>query len=98
MKYYSEILNRAFDSEKECLKAEKEHEENVIAQKKIAETAAKQRKARAQEVEDALLKVQEAKENYMKVLQAFCKDYGAFHYSWTSDKVKPSLLDFLNWF
>ena len=98
MKYYSEILKKAFDTEKDCLKAEKEHEEKVAAQKIAAETLAKERKARAKEVEDALEKVQEARENYLKVLKDFCKDYGAFHYSWTSDKVKPSLLEFLNWF
>ncbi len=98
MKYYSEVLKKTFDTEKECLKAEKEHEEKVAVQKAAAESLAKERKARAKEVEDALLQVQEARENYVKVLKDFCKDYGAFHYSWTNDKVKPSLLDFLNWF
>lgn len=98
MKYYSEILQKAFDTEDACLKAEKDHEEKVAAQKAAAENLAKARKARAKEVEDALHALQEAKDNYLKVLKDFCKDYGAFHYSWTNDKVAPSLLDFLDWF
>lgn len=40
MKYYSEVLNRIFDSERECLEAERKHNQrakrkaNLIAEKR----------------------------------------------------------------
>lgn len=98
MKYYSEILKKAFDSEKECLAAEEEYEHSIEVAKRKKEELAKERKARAQEVEAALKEVQAAREKYDKLLTAFCKDYGAFHYSWTSENVSPSIFDFLNCF
>lgn len=100
MKYYSEILKKAFDTEADCLKAEKEYDAKIAAKKEAEEKKAKERKDRAKEVEDALKRAQEAKEEYLKLLEKFCKDYGSFHYSYSNDKFSPSgiLVDFLNWF
>lgn len=39
MKYYSEVLSRVFDSERECLEAERKH--NQRARRKAALVAAK---------------------------------------------------------
>lgn len=100
MKYYSEILKKAFDTEADCLKAEKEYNAKLSAKKAAEEKLAKERKDRAKEVEEALKKAQDAKEEYIKLLDNFCKDYGSFHFSYSSDKFSPSgiLVDFLNWF
>ena len=79
MKYFSEKLNKLFDSEKECSKAEAEHE------KQLAETEAKQkaladeRASRAKNVEDLYKQAIDAKAAYDKELRAFLKDYGSFH-------------------
>lgn len=85
MKYFSEKLNKLFDSSDECAKAEaaaiKAEEEKKVAEQKKAET----RKARAKEVEDALKASVEARAKYDKLLREFCKDYGAFHYSFNSE-------------
>lgn len=93
MKYYSEKLNKLFDSSEDCAKAEaaavKAEEERKAAEQKKAET----RKARAKEVEDALKASVEARAKYEELLRAFCKDYGAFHYSFNSDDI-DNIFDF----
>jgi len=79
MKYYSEILNKAFDTEKECLKAEQE----AAAARKKAELEEKARKearaARAVEVEQALKDAKAAEKKAEDLLKAFVKDYGSYH-------------------
>ena len=68
MKYFSEKLNKVFDTAKECKEAE------VAFDKEEAEKVEKReaRAARAKEVEDAYKK-------YQELLQKFIKDYGSFH-------------------
>lgn len=53
MKYFSETLNKAFDTEEECLKAE-EAKKQELAEAAEKETAiANEKKAAAKEIEDA---------------------------------------------
>ena len=79
MKYYSEVLNKTFDTEKECLKAEQE----AAAAKKKAELEEKAKKearaARAAEVEQALKDARTADMKADELLRAFVKDYGSYH-------------------
>lgn len=84
MKYYSEILRKAFDTEKECLKAEKEHTEKLEQAEKQKKELAEKRKARAKEVEDAYKAVQEAQKTYSELKKRFVNDYGSFHMTFTS--------------
>lgn len=85
MKYYSEKLNKVFDTVDALEKAEAELEAKNAEKKKKAEARA----TRAKEVEDAY-------KTYRTLLDAFCKDYGAFHTSYsTSDLKNGSLLDAL---
>ena len=90
MKIYSEKTNKEYTTVEECLQAEKEFDEAVAKEKaekerKLAEEQAKHkalteaRKSRANEVEEAYKAVIEAQKHYHELLQAFCKDYGAFH-------------------
>lgn len=69
MKYYSEVLDKVFDSEKECMEAEN-------AEKKKTD----EREKRAEEVEVARKQAQEAKARYERLLERYCKDYGTFRY------------------
>lgn len=81
MKYYSEVLNRVFDSEKELV-AEEQKAKNAEMEKKILEQKkAEERKNRASEVEKARIAANEAATNYRKLLEDFCKDYGSYHYT-----------------
>ena len=98
MKYYSEILGKTFNSEKDCLAAEAEYKKSVEEARQKKEALSKERKARATEVEDAFKEVVAAKEKYNKLLNDFCKDYGAFHFSWTGDSAAHTLLNFLDCF
>ena len=79
MKYFSEVLNKAFETEKECLNAE---QEAFVAKKKaeLEEKAKKEaRAARAAEVEQALKDVKAAEKKADELLKAFVKDYGSYH-------------------
>ena len=85
MKYYSEVLDKTFATEKECLKAEQEH---ALALKKEEEAKAKmseERAAAAKEVEKAAEALKAARENYRTKIHDFCQKYGTYHYS-----VKPT--------
>lgn len=93
MKYYSELTKTFYETEKDCLKAEKEHTDALRKKEETEKKKTEQRKARAQEVEVARAKLTEAKKNYDKLLADFCKDYGSYHYSITTP---ASLTDYLN--
>ena len=79
MRYFSDVLNTAFDTEKECLKAEKEYEleqkkkeqERKIEEEKLKEEKAlisKEKKELADKISEAESNLKLAKENY-KVAQ-----------------------------
>lgn len=94
MKYFSEVLNKTFDTEKECLKAE---QEAVAAKKKIEleEKAKKEaRAARAAEVDQALKDARTADKKADELLRAFVKDYGSYHTTLKdADAYIPSIFD-----
>lgn len=83
--YYSEELKKHFDTEEECLKAEEEQAKKFELEKQKKE----ERKARADEVTEAFKTVEEAKEKAYDLLEKFCKDYGAYHASYSSNDLKP---------
>ena len=104
MKYYSEKLNKVFDTERECMEAEfkvKEQENLARIQKEKAlreekekkEALAVERKAMADKVETARKAYLEAQKAYRNELEAFCKKYGTYHYTVTDADEVPSLFD-----
>lgn len=92
--FYSEELNKHFDTEEECIKAEEEQAKKFELEKQKKE----ERKARADEVTEAFKAVDDAREKAYKLLEKFCNDYGTFHTSYSSNDLKPvkSLLDLFN--
>ena len=74
MKYYSETLNKVFDTEDELKTAEEEQEKKYAVQLKKKE----ERAERAKEVEKAY-------KEYRKLLNAFIKDYGYYHQTLRDD-------------
>ena len=107
MKFYSEILNKVFDTEKACLDAERIHkqalEEKARAeeQKKILEKKKQEeRAADAKKVEALREEMIKAQANYRKAVQAFVEKHGSYHFSTKSEEQIPylfsSVLDFLN--
>lgn len=87
MKYFSEQLNRLFDSAEELETAEAKAIAEENARKEAEQKKAAERKARAAEVEEARKAMMEATKHYNDVLAKFCKDYGAYHCSVKSDDV-----------
>ena len=96
MKFYSEMLDKLYDNAAECEKAEKAAVEEKERKAKEAEKKANERQARAAEVEEAMKAAAEAVDKYRKLLQEFCQDYGAFHYSIRDNR--HNLLSLLDWF
>ena len=93
MKYYSEVLNRVFDSEKELV-AEEQKVKNAEIEKQILEKKkAEERKNRASEVEKARIAANEAATNYRKLLEDFCKDYGSYHYTIKNSSDNKNLVE-----
>ena len=73
MKYYSEKLNKTFDTEADCLAAEKKHEEELAAKKKQEEQALATKKELAKEIESAEEKVNLAYKDYDAAVEAVKK-------------------------
>ena len=106
-RYWNEYTNEVFDTEEEALASEKEYlkvqeERKKAEQERIAAKKKKdsERAARAKEVQEALAVAVKARKEYQNKLSAFCKDYGAFHFS-TKDieELEPfSIFDLIgNW-
>lgn len=108
MKYYSEKLNKIFDTAQDCTNAEfearkaenlariqKEKEARELKEKKDKEAA--ERKAMAEKVEAARKAYLEAQKAYRSELDRFIKTYGSFHMSWSANDMK-SIEDLLDTF
>ena len=107
MKFYSEKLNKLFDSQAECEKAEfqakeQENREKILAERKAAELKAQkekeaaERKAMAAQVEEARKNMVTAQKAYREAIDAFTKKYGSYHYTSHSVDDIPTLFNILN--
>ena len=84
--FYSDLLKKSFDTEKEAVQAEKiykeklkQQEEAKKAELKKQEEARALRAQRAKEVEDAMKTAYDAQQRATVLLSQFIKDYGSFH-------------------
>lgn len=111
MKYFSDKLNKLFETPEECQKAEldaskKEAEEKALAEKRAAELKEKkekealERKAMATEVEEARKNMVAAQKAYQEKIKAFVDKYHTYHFSTTKVEDIPSLFDIFDkfWF
>ena len=96
MKFYSENLNKLFDSEKELKEAEAEKAAAEAEAKAKKEALTKERKARAEVIEDLLKQRKVLDKKIHEALKDFTKDYGSFHTSYSNAE---DLFDsFWDWF
>ena len=95
MKFYSEKLNKLFDTEDACAEAEDAHAKAVAEAEAKKKALADERATRAKEVEELYKAAVEAKKAYDAKLQAFLKDYGSFHATFRNVDPFFTLLD---WF
>lgn len=103
MKYYSETLNKLFDSEEAVKKAEALAIQEENKKKELEENKKKERAKDAKAVEEALKAVKTAEDEYYKKLNAFIKKYGYFHYTTNDAKDFTSVFSlfkpfFNDWF
>ena len=84
MKYYSDKLNKVFETVDEIESAELEYTKKLDEELKKKQ----ERKERAKEVDEAF-------KNYQKLLSAFIKDYGSYHFS-CNDKFLDDVNKFLS--
>lgn len=88
--YQSEVLGKVFETEDECLEAEKEHEKKLALEKAKKE----ERKVRAEEVEKAFKDADEAYKLAREKLNEFVKDYGHYHKTYSGTLPAKSLFDY----
>ena len=104
MKYYSEKLNKLYNSQAECEKAEfeakeAENRQKILAERQAAEVKAQkekeaaERKAMAATVEEARKNMTAAQKAYKEAIEAFTKKYGSYHYTSHSVEDIPTLFD-----
>ena len=93
MKFYSEKLNKMFDSAAEVMQAEEAYEKKLAEEKAKKEKLANTRKERAEEVKEAYKVASEAYDKANQLLADFCKDYGSYHTTFKGDEKVPSLFD-----
>lgn len=77
-KYYSEKLNKLFDSEEECIKAETafdKEEAKKLAIKENKRIAAKELEEEKKKVDLAYKAADEAYNSFIKKLEDFCAEY-----------------------
>lgn len=95
MKFYSESLNKMFDSADACAEAESTHEKALAEAEAKKKALADERANRAKEVEELYKIAVEAKKNYDVKLREFLNDYHSFHATFRNVDPFFSLLD---WF
>lgn len=95
MKFYSEKLDKLFDTQELCAEAEEAHEKALAEAENKKLKLAEERANRAKEVEDLYKAAVEAKKAYDEKLREFLKDYGSFHATFKNVDPFFSLFD---WF
>ena len=96
MKYFSEHLNKLFDTEEELKEAEAAKVAADEEAKAKKEALSKARKERATAIDELLKKRKELDKEIQKALTEFTKDYGSYH---TSYRNAEDLFDsFWDWF
>lgn len=104
MKYYSEKLNKVFDTPEACEDAEfkekeKENLEKIQKERELAlakekkEKEIAERKAMAEEVDVARKALNEAQKAYKEKLDAFIDKYHTYHFSTSNPEEIPTLFD-----
>lgn len=77
MRYYSDKLDKIFDTLQDCEKAEKEYDDK-IAQKALEKAQKQKEKAlRYAEIKEAQKVLKEAQTNYYTLVQKYIEDFGS---------------------
>lgn len=78
MKYYSETLNKIYDTQEELISAENAYKKKLDEQKKKEAEKAERLTKLKEEREKRLQEINEARETYYKLLKSYWNDYGDY--------------------
>ena len=87
METFYKVNGKLYSTKEEAEKAELALEEAKAKEAKLSE----ERKTRAKEIDEARAALVEAEKRYNKLVNAFVKDYGSYHFSYTS--TEPDAFD-----
>ena len=87
METFYKVNGKLYSTKEEAEKAELALEEAKAKEAKLSE----ERKDRAKEIDEARAALVEAEKRYNKLVNAFVKDYGSYHFSYTS--TEPDAFD-----
>ena len=107
MKYFSEKLNKVFDTPEACQRAEfeakeAENRQKILAERKAAEEKerkekeAEERKTMAADIEEKRKAMVAAQKAYSNAIDQFTKRWGSYHYSSNSADDIPMLFKIFN--
>lgn len=96
MKYFSEKLNKVFESENECVEAENKFELAKQEKEEKEKLLVQERKERAHKIEEQYKKIMDDHKEYYKLVDEFVKDYGSFHCTFKSGEPVFSGMDFFD--
>lgn len=96
MKYFSEKLNKVFESEKECVEAENKFELAKQEKEEKEKRLTQERKERAREIEEQYKKIMDDRKEYRRLVDDFIRDYGSFHCTFKSSEPVFSDMDFFD--
>ena len=93
MKYYSDVTQKFYDTAAACEKAEKEVARQEDEKKLAEQRKSEARAAAAKGVEEKRLAMVKAQKDYKEALEAFCKQYGSYHFTSKSFDDIPHLFN-----
>jgi hypothetical protein len=89
--YYSETLDKSFETEEECLQAEKENSEKLA----LVKAEKEERKLAAKEVEKAFEEANDAYKAAREKMNAFVERWGSYHLTLRDSNLPlPNFWDF----
>ena len=93
--YFSDVTNQTYNTKEDCVKAEAE----FLKAKAEKEAKSKKRADASKDVEKAILEAKKAQKVAEDKLTAFCKEFGPYHASFSTDDA-ADLVDrfFTHWF
>lgn len=100
MKFYSDKLQKLYDTQEECAEAERIAQEKEDAEKTRKSKLKAERAKRAEEIETAYKVKREADKRYSELVNNFIKDYGCYHYTYrdVDEQLYEDLGDLINLF
>ena len=90
MKFYSEVLKKLYDSEKELNKAEEDYRVKMVKEKDAKQKEKEERAKASKEVKEKLLFAAEARKEANEALMDFTKKYGRYHLTLNDNEISDT--------